>query len=125
LQWSRDLENTISWLSSLGREAYFAIFTSNTFKAMHRIAGITSPIYSAVELGYVLDQYYDADYSIKEYKLFFDTTHEMFRYIKRSGVSGGERQLGYKESKRLMRAYTLPYLEFEVLFVRGYSKSLF
>jgi malonyl-CoA O-methyltransferase len=43
----------------------------------------------------------------------------MFRYIQKSGVGGGERQLGFKEMKRLMEAYPLDYLEFEVLFVEA------
>lgn len=45
----------------------------------------------------------------------------MFKYIKKSGVSGGEKQLSYKETKQLMHTYPLSYLEFEVLFVEGTS----
>ena len=122
LQWSRDLDRTLSWLASLGREAYFAIFTSNTFKTLHRTAGVDSPIHSAERLGSAIERYYHASCTIKEYRLSFDSTREMFRYIKKSGVSGGTRQLGYRETRRVMQAYPLPYLEFEVLFVRGISK---
>jgi malonyl-CoA O-methyltransferase len=43
----------------------------------------------------------------------------MFRYIKKSGVSGGKKRLGYKEMKALMKHYPLDYLEFEVLFVEA------
>jgi malonyl-CoA O-methyltransferase len=43
----------------------------------------------------------------------------MFRYIKKSGVSGGEKQLSYKETRHLMETYPLDYLEFEVLFVKA------
>jgi len=45
----------------------------------------------------------------------------MFRYIKKSGVSGGEKQLNYQQMKRLMENYPLNYLEFEVLFVEATS----
>jgi malonyl-CoA O-methyltransferase len=45
----------------------------------------------------------------------------MFRYIKKSGVSGGEKQLSYKQMKMLMEKYPLNYLEFEVLFVEATS----
>jgi malonyl-CoA O-methyltransferase len=45
----------------------------------------------------------------------------MFKYIKKSGVSGGEKRLGYKEMKVLMELYPLNYLEFEVLFVEATS----
>jgi len=41
----------------------------------------------------------------------------MFKYIKRSGVSGGKKQLNYKQMKKIMQNYPLDYLEFEVLFV--------
>jgi len=123
LQWSRDLDVTLSWLSSLGQEAYFAIFTANTFKTLHHTAGIGSPIYSAQQLKEILDRYYDAEYILREYTLSFNATRELFRYIKKSGVSGGARQLSYKETKMLMSRYPLSYLEFEVLFVKGRPKT--
>jgi len=123
LQWSRDLEKTLSWLSSLGKEAYFAIFTANTFKTLHDTAGIASPIYSAQTLKEILDRYYDAEYTLREYMLSFDSTREIFRYIKKSGVSGGARQLSYRETKMLMNQYPLSHLEFEVLFVKGRPKT--
>ena len=43
----------------------------------------------------------------------------MFNYIKKSGVSGGEKQLTYMQTKQLMKSYPLDYLEFEVLFVEA------
>jgi malonyl-CoA O-methyltransferase len=43
----------------------------------------------------------------------------MLRYIKQSGVSGGKRQLSYKDIKNLLDNYPLDYLEFEVLFIWG------
>jgi malonyl-CoA O-methyltransferase len=43
----------------------------------------------------------------------------MFRYIKQSGVSGGERKLSYTQTKQLMENYPLKYLEFEVLFIEA------
>jgi len=46
----------------------------------------------------------------------------MLRYIKESGTSGGEKQLSYKQTKRLLDQYPLDYLEFEVLFVRTQTK---
>ena len=119
LQWSIDLDFTIAQLSELSDQAYFAIFTSNTFKTLHQYAGVDSPIYSAEVLKHTIDTYYDASYEVRQYKLHFGSVHEMFRYIKKSGVSGGEKRLGYKETKTLMRQYSLDYLEFEVLFVEA------
>jgi malonyl-CoA O-methyltransferase len=117
LQWSRDLDFTVSRLSQLSDKAYFAIFTSNTFKTLHQYAGIKSPIYSIEILKKAIDTYYDASYELRQYKLHFDSVYEMFRYIKKSGISGGEKRLGYKEMKALMKHYPLDHLEFEVLFV--------
>jgi len=118
LQWSRDLDVTLSRLSALSTEAYFAIFTSNTFKTLHRYAGIDSPIYSGEVLQRHIDTYFpDASYEVRNYRLYFESVYRMLRYIKQSGVSGGEKRLRYRETKALMKAYPLNYLEFEVLFV--------
>ena len=119
LQWSKDLDLTLSRLAKCGKKAYFAIFTSGTFKTLHECAAIRSPIYSDKELKKVISNYYEATFMLQSYQLTFPNTKEMFRYIQKSGVSGGERQLGFKEMKRLMEVYPLDYLEFEVLFVEA------
>jgi len=121
LQWSKDLDCTFSQLSQIGGKAYFSIFTANTFKTLHQMAHIKSPIYQAEILKKSIDKYYKAKYEIKKYQLLFDTTREMFSYIKKSGVSGGEKQLSYRETKQLICKYPFNYLEFEVLFVEGVS----
>jgi len=123
LQWSRDLDRTLCWLSSLGAAAYFAIFTSGTFRTLHQTAGVDSPIHSLEDLKATLDRYFDASYHIRDYALEFGSVRDMFRYIKKSGVSGGEKQLGYRETKLLMRNYPVNYLEFEVLFMKGVPKK--
>ena len=121
LQWSKDLNYTLSEISKKVSSAHFAIFTSNTFKTLHKTAQITSPIYSVEVLKDSIGKYYDATFELKEYKLHFETVREMFNYIKKSGVSGGEQQLTYRQTKQLMKRYPLDYLEFEVLFVKGVS----
>ena len=121
LQWSKDLDFTLCEIAKKVPHAYFAIFTSNTFKTLHKTANITSPIYSAAVLRESIEKYYDAEFELKEYRLYFDSVREMFNYIKKSGVSGGEKQLTYKQTKQLMKSYPLDYLEFEVLFVRAAS----
>ncbi len=121
LQWSKDLDFTLSEISKRSPHAYFAIFTSNTFKTLHETAKITSPIYSTAVLRETIEKYYHAEFELKEYRLYFETVREMFNYIKKSGVSGGEKQLTYKQTKQLMKRYPLDYLEFEVLFVKAGS----
>lgn len=121
LQWSKDLNFTLGHISQKSSSAYFAIFTSNTFKTLHQTAHIASPIYPETVLRNVIQKYYHATFELKEYKLYFETVREMFSYIKKSGVSGGEKQLTYKQTKQLMKTYPLDYLEFEVLFVEATS----
>ena len=119
LQWSKDLDFTLFEISKKVTHAYFAFFTSNTFKTLHQTAQITSPIYSEEILKKTINKYYHAAFELKEYKLYFKSVREMFNYIKKSGVSGGEKQLTYKQTKALMQNYPLDYLEFEVLFVEA------
>ncbi len=119
LQWSKDLDLTFSRLSKKSSKVYFAIFTSSTFKTLHQIADIKSPIYSETELKETISRYYNATFETRNYSLHFDAVRDMFRYIKKSGVSGGEKKLSYKQMKELMKVYPLDYLEFEVLFVKA------
>jgi malonyl-CoA O-methyltransferase len=120
LQWSTDLDRTFSLLSGLSQSAYFAIFTSGTFKTLHGLAKVSSPIYSAEVIEESIEKYYnDANFALHTYTLAFDSVREMFRYIKKSGVSAGEKKLGFKETKHLMENYPLDHLEFEVLFVEA------
>jgi len=121
LQWSIDLDFTLFEISKKATDAYLAIFTSNTFKTMHHTAHIDSPIYSAETLKSTISKYYEATYELREYKLHFRSVREMFNYIKKSGVSGGDKQLTYKQTKELMQKYPLDHLEFEVLFVEAKS----
>lgn len=121
LQWSKDLDFVFKHLSHIAAKAKFAIFTSNTFKTLHTYAHVDSPIYSPETLSKSIRKYYDADFELKEYKLVFESVRDMFSYIKKSGVSGGEKQLSYKQIKDLMYNYPLDHLEFEVLFVEAAS----
>lgn len=119
IQWSKDLDTLIMNLSFLVDKAYFAIFTENTFKTLHKTANLGSPIYSEDILKEVITKYYNANFQLNSYQLEFETTREMFKYIKNSGVSGGEKHLTYNQMKQLMKNYPLRYLEFEVLFVEA------
>lgn len=120
LQWSKDLDWTISQLVHMGDNFYGAIFTSNTFKTLHETASVKSPIYSANDIKKAFDKSYkDTQYDIYRYKLYFDSPKDLFNYIKKSGVSGGEQKLSYKQTKILMREYPLDYLEFEVVFIEA------
>lgn len=121
LQWSSDLDLTLSFLSKSISNIYLAIFTSNTFKTLHNTAQISSPIYTEDIVKSSISKYFDAKFETKEYIVSFDNTRDMLKYIKRSGVSGGDRVLDYKNTKKLLEDYPLDYLEFEVLFVEAIS----
>ncbi len=122
LQWSRDLDMTLKEISKLSNLFYFSIFTSGTFKTLHKIGGIKSPIYSKGQIENSINKYYNTSFELIHYKLEFSSVYEMLRYIKRSGVSGGKRKLTYIETKNIIRNYPLNYLEFEVLFIKAISK---
>ncbi len=120
LQWSNDLDFTLGKLSVLSPVLYAAVFTSNTFRTLHKTGKISSPIYSAVEVERSIQKHYATVHSeIHSYTLYFDSVREMFRYIKKSGVSSGEKKLSLKKTKALMNNYPLDHLEFEVLFVEA------
>jgi malonyl-CoA O-methyltransferase len=123
LQWSEDLSSLLSSISHLASEYYFAFFTSNTFSTLHQTAGVESPIYTKEFIVETLEKHYDFEIEEAEYRLQFSSVQEMFRYIKRSGVSGGRGQLSYKEMKNLMKNYPLNYLEFEVIFVKAFKQQ--
>lgn len=123
LQWSENLSSVLSSISHLAHEYYFAFFTAKTFSTLHKTAGIQSPIYTKESIESALRKFYNYEMDEAEYHLNFDSVQEMFRYIKRSGVSGGSAQLSYKQMKNVMNTYPLKYLEFEVLFVKARPKS--
>ncbi len=122
LQWSRSLFSLLTTIAPIAKRHYFAFFTSNTFKTLHKTADISSPIYSREELIDTLDKVFKYEMEIVEYTLEFNSVYEMLKYIKRSGVSGGVKTLSYKQTKNLLDNYPLEYLEFEVLFVRVTDK---
>ncbi len=117
LQWAEDLDSLFAHISKLTTPIAFAIFTSNTFKTLHKTAAINSILKSAQEIKTLQERYFDAKFELCSYSLEFETVRDMFRYIKRSGVSGARNLLGVKEMKELMRSYPLNYLEFEVVFI--------
>jgi len=123
LQWSQNLDMTLKEISRLSDKFYFAFFTSNTFKTLHKTTKLKSPIYTKEFIENHINSYYSASSEVINYQLDFHSVYDMLRYIKQSGVSGGKKQLSYKEIKRVIEDYPLDYLEFEVLFVKAISKD--
>jgi len=117
LQWADNLEKVFQHLVKLDVKVNLAIFTSNTFKTLNQTAGLTSILKSAEHIKTLQERYFDASVEVVTYKLEFNSTRELFRYIKKSGVSGVRKVLSYKEMKSLMINYPVNYLEFEVIFI--------
>ena len=117
LQWAEDLEKVFALLQELNAPLSLAIFSADTFKTLHATAGISSPLRDKETLHSLAKKYFDCNFEVVQYKLEFENTQEMFRYIKKSGVSGSRNVLTFKQTKKLMQQYPLNYLEFEVVFI--------
>jgi malonyl-CoA O-methyltransferase len=94
-----------------------SLFTSGTFKTLHKTASIPGLLPSAKEIIHTAKKYFDAEYQILNYKLDFPSVREMFIYIKKSGVSGSRNALNFSQIKDLMKKYPLSYLEFEIVLI--------
>lgn len=117
LQWSSDLEKTFQEIVRLKAPVSLAIFSSNTFKTLNETASLEPLLKSASFIEKLQEKYFDADFELVNYKLEFESTRDMFKYIKQSGVSGSRKVLSFKQTKKLMNEYPLNYLEFEVAFI--------
>lgn len=119
LQWAADLGGILERLSAFKTPMSLAIFTSGTFKTLYECAGLSPILKPSDEVIALADSCLNAEYEILYYTLEFDSVREMFRYIKRSGVSGGRRVLDFTQTKRLMQTYPLTYLEFEIVLIQA------
>ena len=117
LQWATDLDASFRYIKNLNAPISFAIFTSNTFKAVFDTANIPPLLRTVDEVTFLASKYFDAKYETIKYKLSFNNTLDIFRYIKKSGVSGARNVLNHKRMKDLINNYPTDYLEFEVLFI--------
>ncbi len=117
LQWAINLEDVFKNIRNLNSPISLAIFTSGTFETLNKTAELEPLLRSANIVKDLSDKYFNANFEIVKYSLEFESTREMFRYIKKSGVSGSRNLLSYKQTKKLMKEYPLNYLEFEVVFI--------
>lgn len=122
LQWSKDLSKIIKHLSYVTNEINAVLFTSNTFKTIQELTKIKSPILDEDFIKEAFLKYFKCEFETILYKLEFDNKKDLFDYIKKSGISGGNDFLDFKNAKKLYKEYSLNYLEFEVIFVKTISK---
>jgi len=119
LQWANSLEKVFIQIKNLNAPISLAIFSSGTFKTLNATAGLQAILPSSNEIVELVKKHFNVRVEIIQYKLEFDSTRDMFRYIKKSGVSASRSVLTYKETKKLMKEYPLPYLEFEVVYINS------
>ena len=118
LQWADNLDAVMHNIALLDAPVALAIFTSATFQTLNATAGLPPLLSSAASIEELQKKYFpNTKFELVRYQLEFESVREMFRYIKKSGVSGSRRVLSYKATKKLMQEYPLNYLEFEVAFI--------
>jgi malonyl-CoA O-methyltransferase len=122
LQWAKNLDKVFKNIANSTDEIAFSIFCDGTFKTIYEVANLKSFLPNSHELIQLLNKYFEFSHEIVNYKLDFKDNISKFRYIKNSGVSGGERKLSFKDTKKLIENYPHGYLEFEVMFVFGKVK---
>jgi len=122
LQWSKDIDRLLDALTNISPYISVVLFTSNTFKTIQNITKQKSPILSLEVIKESFSKYANCEFEVFNYNLEFNDKKKMFSYIKNSGVSG-KSTLNYKEAKSLYKEYKLNYLEFEVIFIKAFSKS--
>lgn len=117
LQWSDDLAGALRLIRTLNAPVSLAIFTSGTFATLLKTAGVPPLLRSADVVEATVRTYFSAPMECVRYQIHFENTRQMLRYIKHSGVSGNRNLLTLTQTRRLMQAYPLDYLEFEVFFI--------
>jgi malonyl-CoA O-methyltransferase len=117
LQWAKNLDGVLQNIAALKLPIAVAIFTAGTFKTLYESANLEPILRDSQTVEALSAKYFDLNSELVNYSLEFNTTREMFRYIKKSGVSGSRNVLSYKQTKQLMQEYPLNYLEFEVVFL--------
>jgi len=117
LQWSKNLEKIFKFYSGISEKIAFSIFTNRTFEGIYKTLDMKSflPTYKfLISISKVFD---NVRIERKIYKLDFEDNLSKFRYIKQSGIGGGNEMLSYKQMKYLLREYPHKYLEFEVAYI--------
>lgn len=117
LQWSKDLNFVFGEIRKLNRDFLLAVFTSNTFKTLHRFLNIKSPIFSKEDILKSAGILNPKEVEILNYEMTFTNPKELLEYIKYSGV-GGNVKANPVKIKNFLKQFPVNYLEFEVIVIR-------
>ncbi|GHS87970.1 hypothetical protein FACS189487_05230 [Campylobacterota bacterium] len=124
LQWAHNLDFALGTISKLAKHAAFALFTDGTFAALREFSGRGTTLLPIDEVKETLSKFYDAKIYTKNFRVDFRDHRELFSYIRKSGIGGGEKTLTIAETKKLINSYPYNYLTYETLFATAKSKSL-
>ena len=113
LQWSKDIYTLVQNIEKNSQKFALAIFTDGTFKTLREWFGLKSFLPNKDKLKKSFSK--NVSCETISYKLEFENTTQTLKYIKKSGVSGGRKELGIKEVKNFLQNYDKNFLEFEVL----------
>ncbi len=117
LQWATNLQEMFDFCSNISDRVAFSIFTRGTFKTIYKMTQRESFLPTCEEVKNFSKVFKNPKIIKKIYKLDFIDNISKFRYIKNSGISGGNAILNYKKMKYLLENYPYSYLEFEVIFI--------
>jgi len=120
LQWANNLEFVFKEIKNLNKEYLLVLFTSNTFKSLHKYLGIKSPIYSDKEILKAAEILNPNEIKKLYYEMSFDSPKKLLEYIKYSGVSGNVRA-NLSKIRKFIKNFPLNILEFEVIVLSGDS----
>jgi malonyl-CoA O-methyltransferase len=124
LQWANDLNFVFKNTSNMAKLGAFCLFGSNTFKTIHKIVNIKSPIYTIDTIQDSFNNYYTPRKTeVYNFKLEFSSTLDMLRYIKKSGINGGGFGLKFSQINKILKEYPYNYLEFETILLIGDSNK--
>jgi len=118
LQWSKNLQNTVSILSGVARDFAVAIFTRGTFASIRECVGVNSFLPTVDDVKKSFASFFVKELFVESYKKEFDRPRDALRFIKTTGVSGGANSISYKQAKKLY-ADGPSVLEFEVVYAVG------
>ncbi len=119
LQWSKDIYTLVKNIENNSQNFALAIFTEGTFKTLRDWFGLKSFLPNKNKLKMSFSK--NVSCETISYKLEFKSTLEMLKYIKKSGVSGGRKELKVKEIKYFLQNYDKDFLEFEVIQVKKFN----
>ena len=116
LQWADDLEFVFREIKNLKKDYLLAVFTSNTFKSLHRYLEINSPICSEEEILKACNILKPKKIEKFYYEMSFYSPKELLEYIKFSGVSGNVKVSPVK-IRNFLKNFYVDFLEFEVIVI--------